>query len=60
MSSVAVPARLTVSDSSVGAVNVIVAFGGRSPGICALMVSRPWLVDDVVRSSSSVARTVKL
>ena len=60
MSSVAVPARLTVSDSSVGAVKVIVAFGGRSPANWALMVRRPWLVDDVVSPRSSVARTVKV
>ena len=60
MSSVAVPARLTVSEPSVGAVKAIVVFGGMSPGNWALMVSRPWLFDDVVLSSSSVARTVKL
>ena len=56
----AAPARLTVSDPSVGATKAIVVFGGLSPGYVALMVSRPWLFDDVVLSSSSVARTVKL
>ena len=36
----------------------IVVFGGPSPGYCALIVSEPRLLEDVVRSSSSVARTV--
>ena len=31
--------------------------GGASPGTWALMVSLPWLVDEVVRPSSSVALT---
>ena len=60
VSSVAVPARLTVSEPSVGATNAIVVLGALSPGYWALMVSRPWRFDAVVLSSSSVARTVKL
>ena len=60
VSSVAPPARLTVSEPSVGATKAIVVSGALSPGYVALMVSRPWLFDDVVLSSSSVARTVKL
>ena len=34
-------------------------FGGASPATWAVIVSRPWLVDEVVRPSSSVARTEK-
>ena len=33
--------------------------GNASPATWALMVSRPWLVDEVVRPISSVARTLK-
>ena len=33
-------------------------FGKASPGTWTSMVTRPWLVLDVVRSLSSVARTV--
>ena len=33
--------------------------GKASPGTWALMVRRPWLVDDVVSPRSSLARTVK-
>ena len=61
LSSVAVPARATFGAVTVNVPPpVTVAFGALSPGICAWKVSRPWLLDDVVRPSLSVARTVKL